>query len=493
MFSACVAINEERVNSKRHFICCNKTKSKTVLEAERAPASRVFCCAGTPPESRSDVEGLPEKGIRKYFSKFVLLTPVKIIVLILFSGYLGVSIWGAINLKQGLNTKDLVADDSYYRKYQTWEDESFPSSAPVFFVIDKTYQYSSDDIQQKISELITDAQADAFISAESSLSWLQTYKSAATFYRNSSEADFIQGLGSFLQEPRYRRFTNDVVLNGDSITACRIYVFTEFIEDSQDKGKMMENMRDVASRSSLSVTAFSPSFVFYEQYVAILPQTLQTLGIGVAAVFLVTAIFMPHPLLLMFVVITMAMIMTGIIGFMYFWDLTLSSVTMIHLIMCVGFSVDFTAHICHSFMVADEDDRNERVAEAVTSSGGPIFNGTVSSVIGILMLSIAKSYIFKSFFQVMLLVILFGASHSLFFLPVVLSLIGPSKAKRSSLCITQQINPQSPNICVNFGMEMTNGDVKTRPGSCSSSGNGRMSSTASDIDEPFKIPRPKIA
>ena len=149
------------------------------------------------------------------------------------------------------------------------------------------------------------------------------------------------------------------------------------------------------------------------------------MGIGVAAVFLVTAFFMPHPILLLFVVITMAMIMVGIVGFMHFCNLTLSSVTMIHLIMSVGFSVDFTAHICHAFMVTKGTDRNERVAEAVTSSGGPIFNGAISSILGILMLAFAKSYMFRSFFKVMLLVVLFGASHALLFLPVILSLVGP--------------------------------------------------------------------
>ena len=257
-----------------------------------------------------------------------------------------------------------------------------------------------------VANLTADAQSNVFFNSNRSLSGLNAYMSATSFYRDSSEADFVSGLRLFLQEPQYQLYSNDVVLDGDTITASRVYIFTTVIGNIQDHG----NIREIASRSPLSVIAYSSAFIFYEQYIAILPQTLSTLGIGVAAVFLVTAFFMPHPILL-FVVITMAMIMIGIVGFMHFWNLTLSSVTMIHLIMSVGFSVDFTAHICHAFMVTKGTDRNERVAEAVTSSGGRIFNGAISSILGILMLAFAKSYMFRSFFKVMLLVVIFGASY----------------------------------------------------------------------------------
>ena len=485
LFSACVAINETRVNSKRHFICCHKTKSKTEMKQEGFSKSRIFCCSGIPPKSRKDVEGFQEKGVRKYLSKFVLFTPVKCIVLVLFSCYLGVSIWGATNLQQGLVVKDLVAEDSYFYKYQTWEDDVFPYSVPVSLVIDKPYQYSNSETQRNIDALETDALDNKLIASASPVSWLNTYRSALSFYRNSSEVDFINGLSTFLQQPQYASFQNDVVIKGQSITASRFYVFTTFIDNTQDRGKMMQNIRETAKHSPLSVIAFSPTFIFYEQYVAILPQTLQTLGAGLAAVFLVTIIFMPHPVLLLFVVFTMGMIMTGIIGFLHFWKLTLSSVTMIHLIMCVGFSVDFTAHICHAYMIANGSNRNERVSVALTSSGGPIFNGAVSSVLGILMLSIAKSYIFRSFFEVMLLVIIFGASHALFFLPVILSLFGPDKARSVD-----------QNGSVNNGMDMSNVDAKKiRTDSQETLSNCRVSSPSPSqiLSEPFKIPRPSIS
>ena len=457
-FSSCLTLNEKRVNDKRHVFCCRKTKSKAEMKSEGTKASTIFCCAGTPPERREDVEGFPEKIPRIYLSKLVQMGPVKIIVLIVFAVYLGISIWGAINLKQGLVIKDLVAQDSYYYKYRTWQEDHFSDALPVSFVIDQTYDYSDAQIQTYVENIIINAKADGFMSNDIDISWLSSYKAEAAYYDGSSEAAFVAGLNSFLADPRYARFTHDVVISGGSITASRVYAFTNKISSSQDDAQMMLNMRKVASDSPLSATAFAPAFIFYEQYIAILPQTLQTLGIGVAAVFLITAIFMPHPLLLLYVVFTMGMIMVGIVGFMAHWNLTLSSITMIHLIMSVGFSVDFTAHICHAYMVANGDTRNDRVAEAMKSAGGPIFNGAVSSILGILMLAFAKSYIFKSFFQVMLLVVLFGSAHALFFLPVLLSLIGPTKSEHRSP--SPKVDPKNQREDTHESMHQLT-DIKT--------------------------------
>ena len=56
---------------------------------------------------------------------------------------------------------------------------------------------------------------------------------------------------------------------------------------------------------------------------------------------LVACIFLPEPTMVAVVMVQVAMIITGVFGFMGYWGLTLSPVTMICLIMAVGFSVDF--------------------------------------------------------------------------------------------------------------------------------------------------------
>ncbi|XP_060064748.1 patched domain-containing protein 3-like [Ylistrum balloti] len=427
-FIACIAINENRISKNRHCcLCCRTIEMKNQMTT----ASRLnrFCCGGTAPKSISDLQSLMERLPGLTITKFITLVPVKIVTLACFVIYLGIAIWGSTNFQQGLDTTNLVSDDSYYFTYNTQNQQHFLQRVPVSFVFDKTLDYTQLSTINAIDGLMASVQEDKVVGNNKLfISWLNSFKSSPN-YNNVSESQFVSNLKLFLNLTK--EFKNDIIFDstGQKIRASRVYIFTNNLVDSNQQGDFMKRMRSLTEDSSLNVIVYSPSFIFYEQYVAILPSTLQTVGIAVAVIFVITALFMPSPLLILYVTVSMVMIMTGIFGFMYFWDLTLSSITMIHVIMSVGFSVDFSAHICHAFMTVEGNSRDEKVKNAILRSGGPIWNGAVSSILGIIMLVFSKSYIFRSFFKVMLLVILFGVGHALLFLPVLLSLIGPMEKK----------------------------------------------------------------
>ncbi|GFR62700.1 patched family protein [Elysia marginata] len=81
-------------------------------------------------------------------------------------------------------------------------------------------------------------------------------------------------------------------------------------------------------------------------------------------------------------------------------------------------------------MVSDETTRHGRALDAIVHASGPILNGGFSSMLGVLVLSVTESYIFKAFFKVMLLVVTFGAAHAILLVPVMLSFIGPASHMR---------------------------------------------------------------
>lgn len=51
------------------------------------------------------------------------------------------------------------------------------------------------------------------------------------------------------------------------------------------------------------------------------------------------------------------------ISFRYYWDLTIDTVAVINLVLSVGLSVDYSAHVAHSFMMKSgtRDDRMVQV------------------------------------------------------------------------------------------------------------------------------------
>ena len=59
-----------------------------------------------------------------------------------------------------------------------------------------------------------------------------------------------------------------------------------------------------------------------------------------------------------------------------------------------------------------------------------INQGAISTILGVIGLMIAPSYIFVTFFKMVFLVIILGALHGLFLLPVLLSLFGPGSCSK---------------------------------------------------------------
>lgn len=84
---------------------------------------------------------------------------------------------------------------------------------------------------------------------------------------------------------------------------------------------------------------------------------------------------------------------------MYHWDLTINAVTTVMIVMSIGLSVDYSAHIAHMFMV-QKGSRVERARAALNGIGVSVLNGGVSTFLAFVLLSGSKSYVFKSFFRV---------------------------------------------------------------------------------------------
>lgn len=223
-------------------------------------------------------------------------------------------------------------------------------------------------------------------------------------------------------------FSLDVAFNANEtrIEASRFLIQAINITDTNHEKQMVKDLRDICKDSPINITIFHPYFVFFDQFELVRPTSIQCMVIGAIIMMIISFIFIPNILCSIWITFSIISIEVGVVGYMSLWDVNLDSISMINLIMCIGFSIDFTAHICYVYMSSRCKKPKNRVREALYSLGLPIVQGSVSTILAVVPLLLAESYIFLVFFKMVFLVIFFGAMHGLFLLPVMLSLFGPN-------------------------------------------------------------------
>lgn len=300
-------------------------------------------------------------------------------------------------------------------------------------IISGELNYSDPIVQHQIEDFTQQLENTSYITSPLyTESWLRSFVSYVE--RNSdylnitldSEASFIENLKDLWLFPA-NPFSLDVKFNekGDKIIASRFLIQAFNITDTNHEKEMVRDLRALCNASPLNVSVFHPYFVFFDQFELVRPTAIQSMIIGALIMMVVSFIFIPNILCSLWVAFSIISIELGVAGYMALWDVNLDSISMINLIMCIGFSVDFTAHICYTYMSSKAKGSKAKVRESLYSLGLPILQGASSTILGCIALLVAQSYIFLVFFKMIFLVIFFGAMHGLFLLPVLLSLFGP--------------------------------------------------------------------
>ena len=314
------------------------------------------------------------------WADFLTFPATKVAVIILSLGLLGVGIYGVTKVDESFDRRILAKDDSYLKEFLSTQEKYFELSIPVSIVVSGEVDYGEVSVQEELRKLSGIVTSNDHYE-NTTLSWIDAFSSYATrLNKNIQGTNFVSELLSFLNIPQYAFFKQDVKFSEDkkAVKASRIIGFMKNSASSTFQKNAMLTLRDDLKSDKLkNLDAFpiARSFIFFEQYAITTQETIRNLLIAALAVLVVTSPFLVDCTVAFLVVLNFAALICELFGLMVMWNVSLNSVSMINLVMAIGFAVDYSAHIAHAYVMSDKETANERVVHALGTLGASVAMG----------------------------------------------------------------------------------------------------------------------
>ena len=127
---------------------------------------------------------------------------------------------------------------------------------------------------------------------------------------------------------------------------------------STDGPQYLDDIRDIFDKYGIGDTyAYSETILDYEQYVVFLRELCLSLGLSIMAVFLVVLFITGSLPVTVLVVLAVILVDLFLLGLIHYWDLTMNNIIVVNLVIGLGLSVDYSAHIAHTYLQVGPDKK----------------------------------------------------------------------------------------------------------------------------------------
>ena len=246
----------------------------------------------------------------------LLMKPIsKCIVVIVSMSLLGLGIYGTTFVSQEFDRRDLAKDGSEYIKFLDTRDTYFKDNIKVDIILESGVNYSDPSTQQKILSLSEIVASNQYYRSNVDSWFTQFHNWYASEGAMTSTQNFIASLQQFLRTNT--RFRSDISFLEDNSTveSSRLHCYIKQTSSAVSLQNAMTSLRkDLSEKSDLPVFASAYEFIFFEQFVSTLPETIRNLVLAAVSILTVTSLFLVNPIVVILILLGFVSLIFELLG-----------------------------------------------------------------------------------------------------------------------------------------------------------------------------------
>ncbi|VDD85273.1 unnamed protein product [Enterobius vermicularis] len=351
-----------------------------------------------------------------------------------------VAIIGLMDMEQGLDYDKLLLRTDPIVKTIAVEIELFHGGDQIEIAVvnapDMTVPSNRDLIEQMVSDFES---IEYSIGPKGTQVWTREYVKYANLtdsYLQNDHASWVVGVYQWSQLAQDFVWENEHDMNLLRMKSFRFRLGVSEFNNPSDLVRVTRFLREVAQKYlDLKIYTYQISRSIADQLDVILPNTVQNDSVALVVLMIISILFIPNLICTFWITISIVTMDIGVIGYLALWSVKLDPISMITIIMSIGFSIEFCAHITYGFVSNDGNlTPKERCIDSLEKLAWPVLHGSMSTILGVTVLAFIDSYMVLVFFKTIFLVLVIGVFHALVLLPIILAETAPTmdRISRSS-------------------------------------------------------------
>ncbi|PAV85829.1 hypothetical protein WR25_16469 [Diploscapter pachys] len=296
----------------------------------------------------------------------------------------------AVPLPLGLDLQLLTPDGSYVAEELEQQERLFGNYGPYCFAVVKLHNFTLANPKTRIQLLELYEALGSHSLVSKAEFWLEDFEQFINKDREKEESEnFNDVLFTFLANPQNQRYRTDIRFALDGrIEAIKMLLRVRHLKPEHDDPRAF-HLRTTMKNSQFDGFVYDTSFLLVDQQTITVYNVVVNVISAIITMAAICCLMVPRLLSTFCIAVSILSINIGVVGALSFMSTRLDIISMITIVMSVGFSVDYVTHTTFHYVV-QKDDRLQR---CLLFTFSPILQSALSTAVGVLPLIFVPSYI----------------------------------------------------------------------------------------------------